>query len=128
LVDTLSIFLVVALPPRKDLFPVRLIPAHVIGTALFAALLAVAFVIGNTVLAVLGTPCLEIGAAPFPLLRCQRLSAHWTLPVPAAAAILMGRSGWCKMSPTIHTGPPKWLDAARRIDLHPGYAVRLGIE
>jgi hypothetical protein len=76
LVDTLSIFLVVALPPSKDLFPVRLIPACVIGTALKAAFLALAFVIGNTMLAVLGAPCLEIGAAPLPLLRCQRLSAH----------------------------------------------------
>jgi hypothetical protein len=41
-------------------------------------------------LAVLGSPRLEIGAAALPLLRCQRHSAHWTLPVPAAGAILMG--------------------------------------
>ena len=56
LVDTLSIFLIVALPPSKDLFPVRLIPARVIGAALFAAFLTLAFVIGNTMLAMLGAP------------------------------------------------------------------------
>jgi hypothetical protein len=76
LVDTLSIFLVVALPPSKDLFPVRLVPPRIISTALFTALLALAFVIGNTMLAVLGAPCLEIGAAALPLLRCQRLPTH----------------------------------------------------
>jgi hypothetical protein len=59
--------LVVAFPPSEDLFPVRLVPPHVISTSLFAAFLALAFVIGGTMLAVLGTPCLEIGAAPFPL-------------------------------------------------------------
>src|SRR5262249_646289 len=73
LVDALSVFLVVALSPSKDLFPVRLVPAHIIGTALFAAFLTLAFVISNTMLTVLGAPCLEIGAAPFPLLRCERL-------------------------------------------------------
>jgi hypothetical protein len=67
LVDALSIFFVAALPPSKDLFPVRLIPARIINTALFAAFLALASVIGNTMLAVLGAPGLEIGAAPFPL-------------------------------------------------------------
>jgi hypothetical protein len=72
LVDTLSIFLVVALPPSKDLFPVRLVPPRIISTALLTALLALAFVIGNTMLAVLGAPCLEIGAAAFPLLLRPR--------------------------------------------------------
>src|SRR6516164_7018981 len=66
LVDALSIFLVVALPPSKDLFPVRLVPTRIISTALFAAFLALAFVIGNAMLAVLSAPCLKIGAAPFP--------------------------------------------------------------
>jgi hypothetical protein len=113
LVDTLSIVLVVALPPRKDLFPVCLIPARVISTALFAAFLALAFVIGNTMLAVLGAPCLEIGAAPLPLFPLSKAFCPLDAPLPAAGAILMGRGGWCKMSPTIHTGPPKWLDAAR---------------
>jgi hypothetical protein len=56
LVDTLSIFLVVALPPSKDLFPVRLVPPPIISTALFTALLALAFIIGNTMLAVLNAP------------------------------------------------------------------------
>jgi hypothetical protein len=76
LVDALSVFFVVALPPSKDFLPVRLVPARIISTALFAAFLALAFVIGNTMLAVLGAPCLEIGAAPFPLLRCERLFTH----------------------------------------------------
>ena len=65
-VDTLSIFFVVALPPSKDLFPVRLVPARIISAALFTEFLALAFVVGNTVLAVLSAPCLKIGAAPFP--------------------------------------------------------------
>ena len=42
LVDALSVFFVVALPPSKDLFPVRLVSAHIISTALFAAFLALA--------------------------------------------------------------------------------------
>jgi hypothetical protein len=43
LVYTPSIFLVVALPPGKDLFPVRLVPPRIISTAMFTALLALAF-------------------------------------------------------------------------------------
>jgi hypothetical protein len=56
-------------------------------------------------------------ATLLPLLRCQRLSAHWTLPVPAAGAILMAWGGWCKMSPTIISDHPHHrLDAAHWID------------
>ena len=62
----------------------RIVPARVISTALFAAFLALAFVIGNTMLTVRGAPCLEIGAAPFPLLRCERLFAHWRRRYSAA--------------------------------------------
>ena len=49
-VDALSIFFVVALPPRKHFLPVSLVPARIISTALFPAFLTAAFVIGNTML------------------------------------------------------------------------------
>jgi hypothetical protein len=84
LFDAVLIFLVIALFPGKSLFPIFSVPTPFLGTGLFPIFFAPLLVIGTTFRPVRPLPHLMVGAALLPLLRAERLFAHWTFPVPAA--------------------------------------------
>jgi hypothetical protein len=66
--DAVLIFLVPALLPGENMFPIFLMPPFIKGKALIAVFLAVAFIIGMTVLSVFIPPPLVIGATLLPVL------------------------------------------------------------